>query len=84
MPTDKLLKSFTKLSREYDAILEEIEKLQKEIVNRINRGRGNKEMRIRELADKAKMKMSRVVAITYNTAALKPSEARALLRAVDG
>lgn len=84
MTTDKLLKSFTKLSREYDSLLDEIEKLQKEIVNRINRGRGKKEMRIRELADKAKMKMSRVVSVTYNTAALKPSEARALLRAVDG
>lgn len=84
MTDQKLLETFTKLSREYDSLLDEIEKLQKEIVNRINRGRGKKEMRIRELADKAKMKMSRVVSVTYNTAALKPSEARALLKVVDG
>ena len=84
MTDQKLLETFTKLSREYDTLLDEIEKLQKEIVNRINRGRGKKEMLIRELATKAKMKMSRVVSVTYNTATLKPSEARALLKVVNG
>ncbi len=84
MTDEKLIESFTKRSRDYDLALRDLEILQKEICNRINRGRGKKEMLIRELAAKAKMKMSRVVAITYNTAALKPSEARALLKVVDG
>ena len=84
MTDQKLLETFTKLSREYDTLLAEIEKLQKEIVNRVNRGRGKKEMLIRELAAKAKMKMSRVVSVTYNTATLKPSEARDLLKVVNG
>jgi len=84
MTDQKLLETFTKRYHEYDTLLAEIEKLQKEIVNRVNRGRGKKEMLIRELAAKAKMKMSRVVSVTYNTAALKPSEARALLKVVNG
>ena len=84
MTDEKLIESFTKRSRDYDLALRDLEILQKEICNRINRGRGKKEMLIRELAAKAKMKMSRVVAITYNTATLKPAEARALLKAVDG
>jgi hypothetical protein len=84
MTDQKLLETFTKRYHEYDTLLAEIEKLQKEIVNRVNLGRGKQEMLIRELAAKAKMKMSRVVSVTYNTATLKPSEARALLKVVNG
>lgn len=84
MTDEKLIEAFTKRSRDYDLALRDLEILQKEISNRINRGRSKKGWFIRELADKAKLKMSRVVTITYNTATLKPSEARALLKAVDG
>ena len=84
MTDEKLIETFTKRSRDYDLALRDLEILQKEISNRINRGRSKKGWFIRELADKAKLKMSRVVTITYNTATLKPSEARALLKAVDG
>lgn len=84
MTDEKLIETFTKRSRDYDLALRDLEILQKEITNRINRGRSKKGWFIRELADKAKLKMSRVVTITYNTATLKPSEARALLKAVDG
>lgn len=81
---EKLIEELAKSSREADAMLRKVEKLQMEIVSRINRGRGKKELKIRELAAKAKMKMSRVVNITYNTALLKTSEARTLLAVVRG
>ncbi len=84
MTTEKLLEAFTKHSREAKRNARLALALQKEIVMQVNQHRNRKAVKIKNVAFAAKLPLTRTINILYNGAELKPSEAKAILQAING
>jgi|JI9StandDraft_1071089.scaffolds.fasta_scaffold1310588_2 hypothetical protein len=84
MTTDKLLEAFTKHSREAKRNARIAKLLEKEILSIVKVARAKKELKIKTVAAASKIPLSRVINVLYNGAAMKPSEAKTLIQAVNG
>lgn len=84
MTENKLLEAFTTYTREAKRNTRLAEAARLSLVSQINKGRAINHMTVKQLAEKAKIKMPRAINVLYNDVALKPSEAKALLQAING
>lgn len=84
MDTDKLLEAFTKHFREAKRNARIAKALEKELLARVSAARAKKQLKVKDVAFAAKLPMARTINLLYNGAAMKPSEAKTLLQAVNG